>query len=91
MVRLPFAVAYAGTGYDGWMLEEGEENQLAASGSVVLNTFVRVDPRWVALTAFSVALLSVVSMKAIGFVTWRRVQEAEAAAKAEKESKAAEG
>lgn len=66
IVRMPFNMAFARTGWDGWVLSPVEAETLAAPMAVTLNTFgVTWDPKWVSVSLLAVALLSIVGEKTL--------------------------
>lgn len=81
LVSLPFNLAFIKTGFEGFTLSEGEAATLGATGSVALNQWVTIDPKYVALMLFSMSLISISSQKMLLF----------SQAKAEAEKKLLEG
>lgn len=75
LVALPFTMAAIATDYDGWRLDAREQKELSASGSVALNEWVRVEPKWVALSLFSLSLIGVAVSKAIGYQAEKRARD----------------
>lgn len=59
LVELPFNLAAFRTGWDGFLLTPEQKEVLSRSGTIVLNQFVHVDPKWTALTIFSLALMKI--------------------------------
>lgn len=67
-----------------WELTEAEALELAKPTSLVLNEFVTVDPKWVALSLLLVSLGSIVSRKAVMYAAWKQSMEIERRARAVK-------
>lgn len=65
IVRMPFNMAVAKTGWTGWELTPAETEILATPLAVTLNTWVTIDPKWVSISLFSLALLSITGEKMI--------------------------
>lgn len=63
LVSLPFNLALAKTGFTGFALSEGEAATLSATGSVALNQWVTIDPRYVALILFSMSMITISAEK----------------------------
>ncbi len=88
LVSLPFTLAAVATDYDDWRLDDKEQKELAVTGSVALNEWVRVDPKWVALSLFALSMVGMATAKAIGYQgemrarQIRKMQEAAAKGKA---------
>lgn len=61
-----------------WALTDEEALELAKPAALVLNEFVAVDPKWVALTILSVSLGGVVARKAVLYTAWKRAMQVEA-------------
>jgi hypothetical protein len=77
IVSLPFNLACVKTGFDGFLLQEDEAQILSTSGAVVLNTWVTIDPKFVALLMFSISMLSITAEKSLLYHRWAREMEAE--------------
>jgi hypothetical protein len=68
LVGLPFTLAAAYTKSEAWNLEEGEESALASPCASTLNEFFpQASPKWAALTAFCLAMASIVGKKYLIF------------------------
>jgi len=67
LVEFPFNLGFVRTGFTGFLLSEAESAALSASAATVLNTWVRVDPKWVALMMFSVSLTSISATKVMAY------------------------
>lgn len=59
VVSLPFNLAFVKTGFDGFLLSDMEATNLSHAGAMVFNQWVQVDPKWLALITFSLALSSI--------------------------------
>lgn len=59
LVSLPFNMAFVKTGFEGFTLSEGEAATLSSTGAMVFNSWVAVDPKWLALITFSLSLASI--------------------------------
>lgn len=59
VVSLPFNLAFVRTGFDGFLLSDLEAANLSHSGAMVFNQWVQVDPKWLAIITFSLALASI--------------------------------
>ncbi len=79
LVNLPFDTASALLGSDAVSLDKDEEEVLATTGSLALNrTFPEASPKGSALTAFGLALLTVVSSKYLMYKGEKAKEKAEA-------------
>jgi len=65
LVSLPFDLALVKTGFTGFALTPSEAATLSATGSVALNQWVTIDPRYVAVLLFSLSLISITSQKVV--------------------------
>lgn len=65
LVELPFNLAAFKTGWEGFLLTPEQREVLSRSGTIVLNQFVKVDPKYTALAIFSLALLKIGGEKAL--------------------------
>lgn len=73
IVRLPFLAAQALTHSDTWKLDGDQEKVLCDTGSAALNVAApNVNPKWAALTAFSVAVLAVVGEKWVRYAAEKK-------------------
>lgn len=78
LVAIPFTLAAIATDWDRWRLEPHEQRELAATGSATLNEFVRIDPKWIALSLFSMSLAGVALSKAVMFQAEMRIKKSKA-------------
>ena len=84
LVSLPFDATGAFLKSDSWALDENQKDLLASTGSAALNEwFPNADPRWAALTAFSLAFLTITTQK---YATWRGEMDAKKNDKTPKEN-----
>ena len=63
LARLPFTGAALGTGFMDFQLTKDEEAELAPDLGVALNTWVAVDPKWMAILNLSVAFSEIAAAK----------------------------
>lgn len=59
VVAAPGDLAFAMTKREHWVLSEPEKETLAASGAATFRAFAATDPKWIALTLFSVSLITI--------------------------------
>lgn len=87
VVSLPFNLAFVKTGFDGFLLTEGEGETLSHAGAMVFNQWVQVDPKYLALITFSLTLASISVQKTMLYrqALMKFQAEQEAKEKAEKE------
>lgn len=72
LVRLPFDVAAAALKSETWTLDANQEKVLAGPCAETLNQFFpETSPKWAALTALSLALISITGQK---YLIWREEQ-----------------
>jgi len=72
---LPFDLAQAATGWDGWELDEKEERLLATSAAATAREFLKgasFDPKWVILSMFALNLGKLIASRAIAYKTYKR-------------------
>lgn len=77
IVRMPFAVAAIRTTCADLALDDKQEAELATTGAVVLNEWVAVDPRYVALVLFAISISGVVFEKVLVYSMWLKLKELE--------------
>lgn len=87
VVSLPFNLAFVRTGFDGFLLSDLEAENLSHSGAMLFNQWVQVDPKYLALITFSLALASISVQKTMHY----RKALAEFQAEQERKKKEAEG
>lgn len=58
-----------------WALTEEEALELCKPTADVLNEFVTVDPKWVALSVLSVSMGSILARKAVLYSAWKRAMQ----------------
>jgi hypothetical protein len=75
IVRMPFNMAFAKTGFTGWKLTPAEDEALAAPLAVSLNTWLTIDPKWVSLMILGMGLLSIVGEKSLMYAEFKKEQE----------------
>jgi hypothetical protein len=59
VVSLPFNLAFVRTGFEGFLLSDLEAANLSHAGAMVFNSWIAVDPKYLALITFSLALASI--------------------------------
>lgn len=59
VVAAPADFAFAMTGRKHWLLTEPEKETLASTGCATFRAFAQTDPKWIALTLFSVSLITI--------------------------------
>ena len=75
LVRLPFDIAAARLKSDAWTLDQDEETLLAGPLADSLNqVFPEANPKWAAVSAFALALLTVTTRK---YLTWKEEKKNE--------------
>lgn len=72
LISLPFNIAAIRTNCRVWLLDDQEKAELAESGSVCLNEWVSVHPKYVSLVLFSFSLVTVTLAK---LAMWEAVKE----------------
>lgn len=72
--RVPFLLISTKTNSKTWLLDKDEEEVLADSGAATLNAFCpMLDQRWAALTALSLAIITIAGGKMVAYVGEQKV------------------
>ncbi len=77
LVRMPFAIAAIRTHCADLALDDKQEKELSVSGAVVLNEWVSVDPKYVALCLFAISLAGVAFEKVLVYSMYVKLQQIE--------------
>lgn len=75
LVTLPFELRHAMTGWDGFELTSEEKHILAVTGVPVAKAFMDTDPKWIALTIFSITLLKLFGARELAYAAYRKEQK----------------
>jgi hypothetical protein len=67
IAALYFNARYALTGWEGFKLSEKQERVLGASMGTCMRLLLAIDPRWVALTIFTVNMGAFITDKELGY------------------------
>lgn len=81
--RAPADAMLALTGDKVWNVSKEETDTMASTGMVTMQFFMQSDPKWLALTLFSMSIFSVYGSRTAAYLMNRR--EAKAKAEAEKQ------
>lgn len=82
VVALPFNLAAIQTGFEGFLLSEGEASMLSNLGAGTLNQWVRIDPKYLSLIMFSFALITLTGEKLLLYRRALRIEAENRATKA---------
>jgi hypothetical protein len=64
---LYFQARYAMTGWDGFPLTEGQKSILGSTLACSMRALIAIDPKWVALTIFTINFGAVIVQKEVAF------------------------
>lgn len=74
-VGAPGDAAFALTGKEYWQLSEEEKDTLAKTGAATARAFLITDPRWLALSLFSLSILSIYGSRLMKHVAEKNAEK----------------